>query len=77
MAIYKADVYFEALCAAGLADKTTRRVVIDIQAGHAAVVHVERWGDERLLDVVRALEGVQISREELRSPEPAAEEGGQ
>jgi hypothetical protein len=37
------------------------RVVIDIRAGHAVVVHVERFADERLIDVVRALEGIQIN----------------
>jgi hypothetical protein len=40
--------------------KQVRRVVIDIQAGHATMVHVERFGDEQLLDVVRALDGVEI-----------------
>ena len=41
-----------------------RRVVIDIQVEHAVVVHVERYGDERLLDVVRLLDGIEIKTRE-------------
>lgn len=37
-----------------------RRIVIDAQAGNVVVIHVERFGDERLLDVVRSLEGVEV-----------------
>ena len=39
-----------------------RRVVIDIQAGHVPIVHIERLGDEKMLDVVRSLAGVEIDR---------------
>lgn len=39
-----------------------RRVVIDIQAGHAPVVHIERVGDPGVIDVVRALDGIEVSR---------------
>jgi len=45
-----------------------RRVVIDISAGCAVVVHVERYGDERLLDLVRTLDGTEIRREQERQP---------
>jgi hypothetical protein len=38
-----------------------RRVVIDAQAQHAVVMYVERWGDDRLLDVVPTLEGIEIT----------------
>jgi hypothetical protein len=34
--------------------------VIDAEAGRAVKVHIERFGDERLLDVVRTLQGVQV-----------------
>lgn len=43
---------------------TVRRVVIDIQAGHVPIVHIERYGDEKMLDVVRALAGIEIDRRE-------------
>ena len=43
----------------GPADKV-RRVVIDIQAQQVPIIHVERFGDEQLLDVFRALDGVHI-----------------
>jgi hypothetical protein len=55
-----------ALTAAGIigADEDVRRVVIDLQAGHAALMHVERFGDERLLNVAQTLSGVEITRAE-------------
>lgn len=37
-----------------------RRVVIDAQIGKAAIIYVERIGDERLLSVVPALTDVEI-----------------
>ena len=37
-----------------------RRVIIDINVTHAVVIHIERYGDERLLDVVRTLDGAVI-----------------
>ncbi|SRR6266851_6294814 len=37
-----------------------RRVVIDVQVGHAVMVYVERIGDERLLDVAVTLEGIAV-----------------
>lgn len=54
----------EALRAAGLADDNTRRVVIDIEAECVPVVYIERWGDERLLDVVTAVAAAQITVKE-------------
>lgn len=39
-----------------------RRVVIDFRSGEPPIVHIERFGDERLLDVMRAFDGVVISR---------------
>ncbi len=37
-----------------------RRVIIDINAADAVVVYIERYGDERLLDVIRTLDGAEI-----------------
>ena len=53
---------FDALTEAGIIRKGdyVRRVVIDIHVERAVVVYVERIGDERLLDVVRQLDGVEI-----------------
>jgi hypothetical protein len=44
-------------------DRVTR-VVIDLRHGEAAKIHVECWGDERLLNIRQTLEGIQVSREE-------------
>lgn len=52
----------DALRAAGLADDDTRRVVIDLQVGHLPVVHIEKFGDERLIQVIEAVAGVEIVR---------------
>jgi hypothetical protein len=38
-----------------------RRVVIDAQIGEAVVIHVERFGDTRILDVVQTLAGVEVT----------------
>jgi hypothetical protein len=54
----------KALTDAGLCDDDTRRVVIDIQAGELPRVFVEKFGDERLIDVIQTLAGVEITREE-------------
>ena len=54
----------EALVAAGVirAGENIRRIVIDAQAGHVVVIHVERYGDTRLLDVVRTLDGIEVRK---------------
>lgn len=54
----------EALRGLGVDPKMTQRVVIDIQSGHVPVVHIERFGDESMISVVRALAGIEISRKE-------------
>jgi hypothetical protein len=56
----------EALVAAGIVQDLhlIRRIVIDVKAGDVVVMHVERFGDTRLLDVVRGLDGIEI-RESL------------
>lgn len=55
-------VFHEALVAAGVirAGENIRRIVIDAKAGDAVVIHLERYGDTRLLDVVRTLDGIEI-----------------
>jgi hypothetical protein len=45
-----------------------RRVVIDINTDCGVVVHVERYGDERLLDLIRTLDGIEIRREQENQP---------
>lgn len=42
-----------------------RRIVVDIQVGHAPIIHIERYGDEKLVNVIRALEGIKVERVEL------------
>lgn len=37
-----------------------RRVIIDINVTDAVVVHIERYGDERLLELFRGLGGAEI-----------------
>ena len=56
----------EALTRAGILrdGEYVRRVVIDIEVGSAVVVHVERFGDERLLELTKDFEGVHIDRVE-------------
>jgi hypothetical protein len=53
---------YDALRDAGIIreDDCVRRVVIDINVTHAIVIHVERYGDERLLNVIRGLDGAVI-----------------
>jgi len=41
-----------------------RRVVIDIKAGEIPIVHIEQYGDEKMINVVRALSGIEIDRRE-------------
>lgn len=57
------DPLFAALAEWGIDTASVRRVVIDIKSSEPPVIHVEQWGDERLLSVVRALGGVEIKRE--------------
>jgi hypothetical protein len=66
------DKVFLALIDAGIfheADKgTVRRVVIDLQAGEPAMIHVERWGDRRLLEVAGSMVGVQVRGVDREQP---------
>jgi hypothetical protein len=63
-----ARAFHDALVAAGVirAGEFITRIVIDAQVGYPVVIHVERQGDERMLDVVRTLEGIEV-RELSRS----------
>jgi hypothetical protein len=53
---------YDALAEAGIIRENdyVRRVIIDIDVSAAVVIHVERYGDERLLDVIRTLDGAEI-----------------
>jgi hypothetical protein len=53
---------YDALRDAGIIRENgyVRRVIIDINVTNAVVIHVERYGDERLLDVIRTLDGAEI-----------------
>ncbi len=57
----------DALVAAGVIRATdrTRRIVIDLNLGDVARIYVERFGDERLLDVALSLDGVQVEVREV------------
>lgn len=61
-----ARAFLQALHDAGILgrDERVRRVVIDAHIDRAVIMHVERFGDERLLAVAASLNGVQITREE-------------
>jgi hypothetical protein len=73
MAKFPADPLIAALREAGIADDNTRRVVIDLRPGHLPVVHIERFGDDKLLSVALALGGVEITREEIDPSRKAIE----
>ncbi len=52
-----------------------RRVVIDIQSSREVVIHIERYGDDHVIDVVRELAGVSIVYSDRPQPaEPPAPE---
>lgn len=55
-----AKTVIERLIAAGIVDQNVQRVVIDLQVGDVAVIHARLIGDDRLLDVVETLDGVQV-----------------
>lgn len=54
----------EALTALGIDAKNARRVVIDIEAGCMPVVHVEMFGSDKVIDVIRTLSGIEIERKD-------------
>jgi hypothetical protein len=58
----RSETFLEALLEAGVVHEGEyiSRVVIDAKVRGAVRVYVERFGDERLLDVVKTLEGIEI-----------------
>lgn len=67
MSLIHGKKFVQALLDAGVvrSEDHVRRVVIDASYDGAVVMYVERYGDERLLQVVTSLDGVQI-RERAR-----------
>lgn len=59
---WKTQDLFDALKEAGIIhdEDYVRRVVIDVCVGRAVVVHVERYGDDRLLRVISGMTGVDV-----------------
>lgn len=55
-------VFFRALFDAGVLreDEAIKRIVIDADAGNVVMLYIERFGDDRLLNVMTTLEGVVI-----------------
>jgi hypothetical protein len=62
MSIIMGNAVIDALLETGIVtkDQRVRRVVIDVQIGEPVVMHVERFGDERVLQVLPALRGTEI-----------------
>ena len=62
MSVIYGSKFAQALLDAGVirAEDRVRRVVIDASADGPIVMYVERYGDERLLEVVTSLDGVEI-----------------
>lgn len=61
-ALIRAEAFHDALVASGVVreGERIRRIVIDAEADSAVLIHVERYGDKRLLDVVRTLDGINV-----------------
>lgn len=59
---WRSEELFDALKEAGIIHDGdyVRRVVIDVCVGRGVVVHVERYGDDRLLRVIRGMSGVEV-----------------
>jgi hypothetical protein len=74
MSLIKSNVFGDALIAAGIItpEQNVRRVVIDATLGDITVMYLECYGDTRLLEVVPALTGVEIRREEVADGSEAA-----
>jgi hypothetical protein len=67
-----ADALFEAMRDAGIlrTEDKIRRIIIDIAAGKIVVMHIERYADRRLLEVVSLLGGAEIRTAEPSQGEP-------
>lgn len=71
--ILSVQAFAKALIEAGIipADGTVRRLVIDVDSDKPGVImHLECYGDERMLEVVQALQGVEIREVDRPRPEP-------
>lgn len=66
--VVTSEAVFKAMAATGMLDFTdgngVRRVVIDLRSGSLPIIHVELFSDERLLEVVPSLVGVQVKKGE-------------
>jgi hypothetical protein len=71
------QAFWRALVDAGVFQQgdRVRRIIIDVPADGAVVMHVERWGDERLLDVALELKAAEIR--EVGVVPPAQEADGE
>lgn len=62
--IITGDALWRALVNAGVfreyGDEQIRRVVIDAEVRQPVIIYVERYGDERLLNVAPTLNGVEV-----------------
>jgi hypothetical protein len=48
------DELIAALTQQGIIPENTNRVIVDLQAGYAPIIHTEMVGDERTLDIAIA-----------------------
>ncbi len=60
--VITANAFHDALVAAGVIRDGEHylRIIIDARAGNPVIIHAERYGDERLLDVARTLDGAEV-----------------
>lgn len=61
--VITAEAFGRALAEAGIIHDPHRvaRIVIDAQAGHVVIMHVQYFGDERLLQVAMTLDGIKVT----------------
>ena len=58
-----AHQFAKALCDAGIIDfdvNTVSRIVIDAKSGEPVMMYLERFADDRWLDVALALDGIEV-----------------
>jgi hypothetical protein len=72
MSVITGNAFIDALLESGIitVDQHVRRVVIEATVDNMVVMHLECYGDTRLLEVVPALTGVEIR--ETPRPDGAA-----
>ena len=58
-----AKAWFNALVEAGIVQENTARVIIDVNRGSIPILYIEQYGDTRLLNLVKDLDGITISRD--------------